>query len=83
MKTEILRRKFTALNFSVGSKERADANLDKITSEYMPSLKYVLRISIPETDKYMACTYDYLFRTKKEAEHQIGIRVDSINKARL
>ena len=76
MKTEIRKRKFDALNYPYGSEERAKMNEDVLTSEYMPSYKYVLFAYHAETDTQCEYVSKYNFRTKKEAverENELSI----------
>jgi hypothetical protein len=61
--SEIKRRTFEALNHPKGSPERNRLNESVLTSEYMPSYKYVL----------ISGMHFSTFRTKREAENAKGI----------
>jgi hypothetical protein len=54
---EVKRRTFEALKYLKGSPERERLNRSSLTSEYMPSYKYVV----------MSANLYTTFRTKKEA----------------
>jgi hypothetical protein len=62
-----VRRTFEAVKYPEGSPKRAELNKSTLTSEYMPSYKYVIcnDDGIPTV-----CCY----RTKGEAESMLGIR---------
>lgn len=66
VKTEIKKRTFEALKYPKNSKEREQLNLDRLTSEYMTSYKYVLYVYLPETPANFATTLTYNGRTKEE-----------------
>jgi hypothetical protein len=57
----ITRRTFEAAKHPKGSPERARLNLDAVTSEYMPSYRYELKMT-------GAVNGSRSFRTKREAE---------------
>lgn len=59
---EIHRRTFEAANHPKGSAQRLELNCDTCTSEYYPSMKYLLRESIDDKN-----TRQWSFRTKREA----------------
>lgn len=61
--SKIKRRTFEAIRFPEGSYERIKLNENVLTSEYMPSYKYVL----------ISGMNFQTFRTKKEAEDVKGI----------
>lgn len=57
----VKRRTFEALKHVRGTSERMRLNLDPVTSEYMPSYKYVLCDAMGQS----TC---FTYRTKAEAE---------------
>jgi len=61
--SEIKRRTFEALKHPKGSPERERFNASVLTSEYMPSYRYVL----------ISGMHFNTFRTKREAEDAKGI----------
>ena len=65
MSYTVRRRTFEAALYPKGSDERARLNLSSLTSEYMPSYKYVLA-----TEEGKATTWAY--RTKAEADQKAG-----------
>lgn len=60
---KVVKRTFAAKRMPVGSPERAAANLDWLTSEYMPSYKYGVR---EDDGGHTPFTY----RTKAEAQRR-------------
>ena len=64
----ITRRTFEALKHTKGSPERAQLNLSSVTSEYMPSYRYVICEDDGEATPYA-------YGTKREAEIQLAHRV--------
>jgi hypothetical protein len=68
---EVLRRTFEAQKHPKGSADRARLNLDPLTSEYMPSHRYLLRtpaLMSDGTPNPVQKFYDNTYRTKAEAE---------------
>jgi hypothetical protein len=63
---KVVRRTFEALKYPKGSPERARLNLDGLTSEYMPSYRYVLRL-----DDGSRPFAPLTFRTKREGEAKL------------
>ena len=61
----VKRRTFEAAKHAKGSNERAQLNLSSLTSEYMPSYKYVVC-----DDDGQPTPFSY--RTKAEAEARTG-----------
>ena len=61
---EIKRRTFEALKYPIGSPERRRLNEKALTSEYMPSYKYILIENVSERP----FTNYRTFRTKREAQ---------------
>lgn len=70
MTTEIKCRNFAALHFPKGSLNRKILNCDSLTSEYFHSLKYILYVHHPETEKYCAYKVHHNFRTLREAREK-------------
>ena len=67
----VLRRTFEAKKFPEGSAERAKFNEDALTSEYMPSYKYLLRKPALMSDGTPHPNQKWntrQFKTKAEAE---------------
>ncbi len=58
---QVFKRTFEALQFAKGSAERSHLNEDALTSEYMPSYKYLVKTSISTR----------AFKTKTEAEQSV------------
>ncbi len=71
MKTELIKRTFEAANFPKESEERSRLNMKNITSEYMTSKKFIVRIHKEETATHNAYYLDRTFSTKTEAENYI------------
>lgn len=63
----ITRRTFGALKHAKGSPERAQLNLSSLTSEYMPSYKYVICEDSGQPTPYA-------YTTKGEAETMLDIK---------
>lgn len=74
-----LRRTFEASKFHKGSTERAKLNEDVLTSEYMTSHKYLLRVPFnPPAQPF----FNETFRTKREAELWIANHPSGYDKHR-
>lgn len=69
--TIVLRRTFEARQYPKDSPERARLNLEALTSEYMPSYRYLVRRPFLMSDGSTHPTQPFIenaFRTKAEAE---------------
>lgn len=71
MKAELLRRTFAAKLHPKGSPERDALNNDVVTSEYMPSYRYVVRVPAMMSDgtpNPVQPFHVWTFTTKSAAE---------------
>jgi len=71
MTVEVLRRTFFANQHPKGSPQRARLNLDTLTSEYMPSYRYIARQPFILSDGSTHPRQPFIdraFRTKAQAE---------------
>lgn len=69
--TQVLPRTFKARNEPVGSAARAGYNADPLTSEYMPSHRYLVRRPAVMSDgspNPSQAFHDSTFPTKRQAE---------------
>lgn len=73
MKTELIKRTFEAIKYPIGSEKRKKLNLKPETSEYMTSMKYIVKILIEETKYNHAYIQQQTFKTKTEAEMVITL----------
>ncbi len=78
-KAELLRRTFAAKNHPAGSPERAELNKDVLTSEYMPSYKFLVRRPFTMSDGTPHPTQKHIdetFPTKAAAAARVASLVE-------